>query len=228
MSQPELVLALALTFGALATVLIARIDSARTREARAFALAVPVAIVAMFTISGSDLRVNFTPSMPLGVYRLEALPSGGFARGMFVAVCAPADAAELGRRRGYLSHGACPYDTEPLLKVVAGVPGDDVAVSVQGVAVNGCVLPNSAPLALDRSDRGLSAWPSGRYHLGPNQLWLYAGNPRSWDSRYFGPAATASVVARAVQLLVVPSFRSPSGEPGCGAARFASPASSPG
>ena len=227
MSQPELVLAFALTFGALATALIARTASARTRSTRAFVLAVPaVTIVAMFAIFGSDLRVKFTPSMPLGIYRLEPLP-GGVERGMFVAVCAPADVADLGRDRGYLARGPCPGDTEPLLKVVAGVPGDDVTVSARGVAVNGCVLPNSAPLAFDRSDRPLKAWPSGHYHLGPKQLWLYTGNPRSWDSRYWGPAVTTSIMGTAVPRLVVPSFRSTSGEPACGAARSAGPASSP-
>jgi conjugative transfer signal peptidase TraF len=229
MSQSELVLALTLTFGALATAWIVRIGFARTRSTRAFVLAVPaVTIVAMFAIFVSDLRVNFTPSMPLGIYRLEALPSNGFARGMFVVACAPADAAVLGRDRGYLAGGSCPGDTELLLKVVAAVPGDDVAVSARGVVINGCVLPNSAPLALDRSRRRVTAWPSGRYHLASNQLWLYADNPRSWDSRYWGPAATASIMARAAPLLAVASFRSTSGEPGCGAARFAGPASSPG
>ena len=228
MSQPEFVLALALTFGALATALIARTASARTRSTRAFVLAVPaVTIVAMFAIVGSDLRVNFTPSMPLGIYRLEPLP-GGIERGTFVAVCAPTDVAGVGRDRGYLARGPCPGDTEPLLKVVAAVPDDEVTVSTRGVAVNGCVLPNSVPLALDRSGRRLTGWPSGRYHLATNQLWLYAGNPRSWDSRYWGPATAASIVARAVRVLTVPSFRSTSGEPGCGAARFASPASSAG
>jgi conjugative transfer signal peptidase TraF len=205
MSQPEIIFALALMFGALTTALIVRTASARTRSTRAFVLAVPaVTIVAIFAIVGSDLRVNFTPSMPLGVYRLEALPSNGFARGMFVVVCAPADAAELGWRRGYLSHGGCPHDTEPLLKMVAGVPGDDVEVSMHGVAVNGCVLANSVPLAFDRSDRPLKAWPSGHYHLGPNQLWLYAGHPRSWDFRYWGPATMTSIIARTVPLLTVP------------------------
>jgi conjugative transfer signal peptidase TraF len=228
MSQSELILALTLTFGALASAWIARIGSAKTLSTRAFVLAVPAAtIVAMFAMFGGDVRVNFTPSMPLGIYRLEPLP-GGVERGMFVAVCAPTDIAELGRDRGYLARGPCPGDTEPLLKVVAGVPGDEVTVSTRGVAVNRCVLPNSAPLAFDRSDRPLKALPLGRYHLGPNQLWLYADNPRSWDSRYWGPAAAASSLARAVPLLVLPSFRSTSGEPDCGAARFAGPASSPG
>jgi conjugative transfer signal peptidase TraF len=182
----------------------------------------------MFAIYGSDLRVNLTPSMPLGIYRLEALPSNAFARGAFVVACAPADAAALGRNRGYLARGPCPGDTEQLLKVVAGVPGDEVTVSTLGVDINGCVLPNSAPLAFDRSDRPLKAWPLGRYHLGPNQLWLYTGNPRSWDSRYWGPAVTTSIMGRAVPRLVVPSLRSTSGEPACGAARFAGPPASPG
>jgi conjugative transfer signal peptidase TraF len=205
MSQPELVLALALTFGALATALIVRVASARTRAARAFALAVPaVTIVAMFAIFGSDLRVNFTPSMPLGIYRLEALPSNGFARGMFVVACAPPDAADLGRRRGYLSHGACPHDTEPLVKVVAGVPGDEVTISARGVAVNGCMLPHSRAVASDRSGRRMSRWPSGRYHLGRGQVWLYAANDRSWDSRYWGPATTANILARAVPIARAP------------------------
>ena len=121
---------------------------------------------------------------------------------MVVAVCAPDDAADLGRRRGYLSAGSCPRDTEPLLKIVAGVPGDDVVVSAEGVAVNGCALPNSAPLAFDQSDRRMSVWPSGPYRLRPNQLWLYASNPRSWDSRYWGPGGVAGIVARAVPLLM--------------------------
>jgi conjugative transfer signal peptidase TraF len=222
MSQPELVLALALTFGALATALTARTTSAITRAARAFVLAVPaVTIVAACAIFGSGLRINFTPSMPLGIYRLEALPANGFARGMFVVACVPGAAADLGRDRGYLARGPCPDDTEPLLKIVAAVPGDDVAVSGRGVAIKGCVLPNSVPLAFDRSGRRLTEWPSGRYHLALNQLWLYADHPRSWDSRYWGPAATASIKARAVPLLAVPSFRSTSGGAGlrCGALR---------
>ena len=229
MSQPELVLALALTFGALATTLVARMASGKTRVARVFALAVPaVTIVAAWAIFGSDLRVNFTRSMPPGVYRLEALPTSGIERGMFVAACAPADAANLGRDRGYLAKGPCPGDTEPLLKVVAAVPGDDVAVSVRDVVVNGCMLPHSRPVASDRSGRSMSRWPPGRHHLGRGQVWLYADNDRSWDSRYWGPAATASIMARAVPLLVVPSFRSTSGEPACGAPRSAGAASSAG
>jgi len=162
---------------------------------------------------GSKLRVNFTPSMPLGIYRLKPLPTSGVARGMVVAVCAPDAAADLGRRRGYLSSGPCPHDTEQLLKVVAGVPGDHVAVSPDGVAVNGCPLPDSRPIALDRAGRRLSPWPRSDDHLGWGQVWLYAGNSRSWDSRYWGPGALGDIIARAIPVLVVPSPRRAGGRP---------------
>lgn len=202
MSQPEIVLSFAVAFSTAIAALIARLTSVGGRAARAVALAAATAMLgaSAFAIVGSGLRVNFTASMPLGIYRLEPLPATGVARGMLVAVCAPNDAADLGRRRGYLSTGPCPQDTEPLLKTVAGVPGDDVAVSADGVAVNGCPLTDSRPIASDRAGRQISAWPRGDYHLGRGQIWLYAGNPRSWDSRYWGPAATADLLALAVPL----------------------------
>jgi len=38
--------------------------------------------------------------------------------------------------------------------------------------------------------------------LGRSQVWLYAGNPRSWDSRYWRPASVTDILARAVPILV--------------------------
>lgn len=73
------------------------------------------------------------------------MPANGVERGMFVAVCAPADAAKVGRHRGYLSTGPCSDDTELLLKAVAAVAGDEVTVSRRGLAVNGRLLPHSRP-----------------------------------------------------------------------------------
>jgi|HubBroStandDraft_1064217.scaffolds.fasta_scaffold385415_2 conjugative transfer signal peptidase TraF len=220
MSQPVFVLSFAAVCSAIAA-LIARLTLLEGRAARAVALAAAAAMVGAgaYAIFGSGLRVNFTPSMPLGIYQLEPLPTSGVARGVIVAVCAPDEAAGLGRNRGYLSSGPCPHDTEQLLKVVAGVPGDNVAVSAEGVAVNGCLLPDSQPIALDRAGRRISHWPRGDFRLGQGQVWLYASNPRSWDSRYWGPAPVAGLLAMAVPLLAAPS--SFPGTPSCGGARSA-------
>ena len=160
-------------------------------------------VLIVYAIAAIDLHFNFTPSMPLGIYRLTPIPKSGIQRGMFVVVCAPPVAAELGRRRGYLAAGRCPTAAEPLLKVVAAVAGDSVTVSANGVAVNGCLLPHSRALSHDAAGRRLSPWPQGHFQLRRGELWLYAANDRSWDSRYWGPISVAAVSARAAPVLVV-------------------------
>ncbi len=109
------------------------------------AFAAAITVVGRVTVA-SGLHFNVTPSMPIGIYRLAPVRKSGVQRGTFVAVCAPIDAARLGLRRGYLADGRCAADTEPLLKVVAAVAGDEVTISSRGVAVNGCLLPHSRPL----------------------------------------------------------------------------------
>jgi conjugative transfer signal peptidase TraF len=215
-----LVLALALAFGLVAAAAFASGAFMKTRGVRVLYLgACAVGIIFLGRLlTELDLRFNFTPSMPLGIYRfMSTLPNRELPRGTLVAVCAPRIAAELGRRRKYLTTGRCPASTELLLKEVVAAGGDDLAISANGVAVNGCILPYSRQLAFDVAGRRLSRWPEGRYRLRRDQLWLYAANDRSWDSRYWGPASTADVRAKVVPLFTAPlaSFF-PSGEPRCG------------
>jgi conjugative transfer signal peptidase TraF len=154
-------------------------------------------IIGWHEISASALRINFTPSIPIGIYRLMPIPISGVRRGMLVAACPPLEAAEFGRRRGYLAGGACPANTEPLLKTVVAIEGDVVAVSPMGVAVNNCFLSHSSPLSFDRMGRRLSPRIPMTYRLRSGQMWLYADNVRSWDSRYWGPVFATSVFSRA-------------------------------
>jgi conjugative transfer signal peptidase TraF len=179
----------------------------KTRRLRILRLCVFVGVIVLMVhaIAAIDLRFNFTPSMPLGIYRLTPLSKNGVERGSFVAVCVPPVAVELGRRRGYLAAGPCPTGVEPLLKAVAAVAGDSVTVSANGVAVNGCLLPHSRALSRDTAGRRLSPWPHVHFQLRGSKLWLYAANDRSWDSRYWGPTPMGDVLARAVGLLVIPS-----------------------
>lgn len=219
-SQPILVLFLALAFGLIGGVVIAVSTSTKTLRNRVFYLsanAVAIVLVGRET-TALDLRFNFTPSMPMGIYQLApASPGRAFKRGMFVAVCPPLPAARIGRRRGYLAVGVCPADTEPLLKVLVAVAYDDVSISPKGVAVNGCLLPRSRAPDHDAVGRRLRPWPNGHYKLRRGQLWVYADNDRSWDSRFWGPVLTTAVVSAALQVLtVVPVLRSAGGELACG------------
>jgi conjugative transfer signal peptidase TraF len=80
----------------------------------------------------------------------------------------------------------------PFVKRLAGVPGDSVRVSPEGVSINGApVLPHSAPLTHNHRGeplpRRLGRWLICGY-------WLYGeSNPWSFDSRYFGEVPRASI-----------------------------------
>lgn len=202
-----LVLALALAFGLVAAAAIASGAFRKTRRARILRFGACAAgiIVLGCMLMELDLRFNFTPSTPLGIYRLmSALPGRQLPRGTLVAVCAPLVAAELGRRRGYLAAGRCSAGAELLLKRIVAVGGDDVTISANGVSVNGCVLPHSRQLAFDVAGRRLSRWREGHYRLRSGQLWLYGATDRSWDSRYWGPTTEGDVAATAVPLWTIP------------------------
>jgi conjugative transfer signal peptidase TraF len=206
MDQPVLTATLALAIAAISTAAVAIVTLAAERLGRAMNLTVVGAIitVAAVALQRADLRINFTSSMPVGIYVLSPLPPDGAARGMLVAACTPARAVKKGRQRGYLAVGPCASDTELLLKSIAAIAGDDVGVSAAGITVNGQLLPDSRAVVRDRAGRRLTPWPRGLYRLGAGKVWLYADDPRSWDSRYWGPVPTDDVPAGASPLLILP------------------------
>jgi conjugative transfer signal peptidase TraF len=216
--QPILTATLALAIAVIFTAAIAIAALATETVSRAARLigVVVVTAFAVVALQRANLRVNFTGSVPIGIYLLLPLQPYGVKRGMLVAACAPLRAAEIGRQRDYLAPGPCADRTELLLKFVVAIAGDEVDVSSAGVTVNGCLLARSHAPVRDRSGRRLRAWPRGRYLLGPNQVWLYAPVDRSWDSRYWGPVAAADIQAEATPLFL-PSgaFRSASWQLGC-------------
>jgi conjugative transfer signal peptidase TraF len=161
----------------------------------------------MVGLAGADaagLRFNSTPSMPIGLWRVAAT-EGPLQRGDNVIVCPPDTAAvRTGTRRGYIQPGLCPGGYEPLVKPVAAVVGDVVTVSVAGVAVNGQQVTNTAQLAQDSAGRVLRPFPAGAYAVAAGEVWLLSGHdPRSFDSRYFGPVPAANVqgIARSIWVL---------------------------
>jgi conjugative transfer signal peptidase TraF len=146
-------------------------------------------------------RVNASPSLPLGVYRVV---SGQVVRGATVLVCLPASVATVARERGYLWRGACTGGVAPLGKIVAAVGGDTVEATASGVRVNGVMLMGSRPVAVDTRGRRLVA-VAGRWVLPAGQIWIYGGGDRrSFDSRYFGPVAVDDVMTVMVPTVVWP------------------------
>jgi conjugative transfer signal peptidase TraF len=203
MGQPVLTATIALAIAGIFTAAIAIVTLAAETLSRAAKFVGVVAVIAFAfgALQFANLRINFTGSMPIGIYLLLPLQPNGVKRGMLVSACAPSRAAEIGRRRGYLGAGPCADDTELLLKSVIAIAGDEVDVTPAGVTVNGCLLARSQAAVRDRSGRRLPAWSHGRYLLGPHQVWLYAPVDRSWDSRYWGPVAAPDIQAEAVPTL---------------------------
>jgi conjugative transfer signal peptidase TraF len=138
----------------------------------------------------SGLRLNDSPSMPTGLYVRTSSESSS----SLVVFCPAEPFARLSVERGYRSRGNCQDGAEPLAKPIAARPGDIVELSAIGMAVNGWLLPNTAPLLTDTAGRPLSHWSFGRYVVAPGTVWVASAySLRSFDSRYFGPVEASQV-----------------------------------
>ena len=138
-------------------------------------------------------RINVTPSLPKGIYKLkEEAP----AVGDVVSICLEGEAAELARERGYLRHGSCKSGLRPLLKYLAALPGDAVEQSMESMLCGRndslmCRWPVSAK-AMDRQGRKLrqatlpQTVPDG-------MALILTPHEGSFDSRYFGLVPLASL-----------------------------------
>ena len=130
----------------------------------------------------SGFRLNVTQSMPLGIYRLV---DGPVQRGDVVALCPPAPWGALGKNRGYTGDGLCPDGSRQLLKFLVALEGDSIALSPQGITVNGILQKFSIRHTHDRQGRAISSTlESGS--VPANLALLLAPVNWSFDSRYFG------------------------------------------
>jgi conjugative transfer signal peptidase TraF len=158
-------------------------------------LAVQIAHVA-------GIRINHTPSLAVGLWRITLL-NGPLRRGQIVSFCPPDGAAlREARRRFYIGSGTCPGGYEPMLKEVIAVAGDVVQLDAAGVVVNGRLLSRSRRLDTDAAGQPVPGIPHGTMMLAPGSFWAGAfAHPRSFDSRYFGPVSSDSIIGAAAPLL---------------------------
>lgn len=177
-----------------------RLRATHFRTVRTTVLTPLVAAVAIFQLCGlAGLRINGSPSLPIGFYMTSSEPDAHL-----VEFCPAEPFASLALSRGYRDPGVCSDGGAPLLKPVVARASDLVQVSGAGIAINGHLLPNTAPLLADTKGRPLTPWPPGRYTVEPGSVWVassYSG--RSFDSRYFGPVAIRSIRGHVRPLLTV-------------------------
>lgn len=145
------------------------------------------------------LCFNTSASLPRGLYLLG--DAGGAQPGDLVLACPPAAFGRLAVTRGYLRHGGCPGGSRPLGKLLLAVAGDRLEVGAAAITLDGRRLPGTVTVATDSEGRSLPRVGAGARRVADGEVWVISAHPRSLDSRYFGPIATAEVLGRLEPLL---------------------------
>lgn len=155
-----------------------------------FATVIAMVFAAPFVLaSAMGIRINISPSLPLGFYRKTADP-----RARLAEFCPQEPYAQIAIERGYRSRGNCPDGAAPLLKPIVANSGDTVYMSDLGISVNGVLLPNTGPRQRDTRGRSITAWITGRYTVPVGFVWVASSYNRwSYDSRYFGPVPVLQI-----------------------------------
>jgi conjugative transfer signal peptidase TraF len=144
------------------------------------------------------LRVNTTPSEPLGLWRIAPLTSP-VRVGQTVFICPPDNPTMRdARMRGYLRAGLCAGGFGPLIKTVIAVAGQRIEVT-DHVVVDSVHVAGSRVAERDGEGRPLQHDLSRI--VPPGAIYLHSDFAGSWDSRYFGPVPASGILGMAQQVL---------------------------
>ena len=136
-------------------------------------------------VSTRWVRLNLSPSVPRGLYGLVAV-SAPLARGTLVVLPVPAQ----------VRHLWPPW--VPLVKPVAGVPGDVVCVEEGRLQVHGTAY---GPLVLEAHGIPLPHIDTGCQVVPDGMVFLASQAPKSLDGRYFGLTPVGRLSAQATPFL---------------------------
>ena len=150
----------------------------------------------LLTAYWAGLRINTTASMPRGLYRMAG--DVLVQRGELVVFCLRrGELHDLIVRRGYFSRSRqCPGGLVPLLKRVAGVPGDHYRITTAGITLNGRSLAGTAQLPCDGQGLPLPVPAHAGGNLPPDHYLLLGEATGSFDSRYLGPVDKSQIIGR--------------------------------
>ena len=147
--------------------------------------------ILIWLVYAAGIRLNTTPSIPVGVYRLTNEP---LVKGVYVLFCPPPAAVfDMAKARGYLGAGYCPGGYGHLMKKILAVQDDVVSIGTDGVRVNGQLLPLSAPIKADGAGRSMPDYKATRVLGSTEVLVMSDSNSGSFDGRYFGPIQRSQI-----------------------------------
>ncbi|MBB4571566.1 conjugative transfer signal peptidase TraF [Rhizobium leucaenae] len=169
-----------------------------TRLLRSTASVTAALLGAIVTAGLGGYRINFTPSEPLGLWRIIKLDRAADV-GDLVFICPPRTAAmQEALSRGYLRSGLCPGGVAPLIKTVIAVAGQRIEVAAS-VRIDGRDVGRST--LVDRDGEGRPLTPFGGGIVPAGSVFLHSAFAGSYDSRYFGPVAASGILGLAQEVL---------------------------
>jgi conjugative transfer signal peptidase TraF len=146
-----------------------------------FCVCVILCITSVFAAYGAGYRINVSPSVPAGIWRVGGEP----AKGGYVTVAASEHMGyRLAVERKYLP------EAKPMLKLLAAAEGDVISYDTRekAITVNGWHIVMTEIFESDTDGRPL---PKAKFplRLESGQVWVSSENVRGYDSRYFGPVS---------------------------------------
>ncbi|WP_419783938.1 conjugative transfer signal peptidase TraF [Maridesulfovibrio sp.] len=139
------------------------------------------ALIVVYLQHGLGYRINLTDSMPHGIYQIVPGKPG---RGDLVTFSLSEDNPyfQISLERHYLGLNG----NRPLLKILAGLPGDSIEITASGVRINSELLPRTQAKISDHHGRQLPIFLKSTVIPSAKGLALSTYTENSFDGRYFG------------------------------------------
>jgi conjugative transfer signal peptidase TraF len=149
-------------------------------------------VVIFIVIRFFEITINYTRSMPLGIYIKR---SGEIGRCDIISFCLPDKYKKMGLNNHYIEYGTACDGSEGLIKKVIAIPGDTVLLKEDSVIVNKQIYKYKTK-KIDSSGRKLLNYARGKYKNIEGYFVIGEGAENSWDSRYFGFIKTDRIVMK--------------------------------
>ena len=145
-------------------------------------------------VQQAGLRINTSPSIPIGIYRITSEP---IKVGNYVLLCPENKEPFItAQKRGYIGAGYFPGGLGYMFKRVAALPNDIITTTENGMQINGKLYPNSKPFKHDALNRALPIWHATQTRLKAGEVILMTKNDQnSFDARYFGPIPQQQIIS---------------------------------
>ena len=145
-------------------------------------------LVVIFT-NYLGLIINITSSMKNGLYIKQ---SSAIKHGDIVSFCLSSHAQHIGLSQHYLQRGSGCDGSNPLIKQVIAIPGDDVVLAENYIAVN-YIKHFYKTYHEDSFNSPLMTYPRGIYKNTQGYWLIGVNDSKSWDSRYWGPISEKQI-----------------------------------